>query len=133
MKVPAALRRLDERVLGRPRGRTPEDADGPPPPRGDGPRAVARVVLRVSQLVLVVLALVVVLGMVFTATPTNDDNVIVRNALSLAADATGPFEDVFTPEGGNRALYANYATAAGVYLLLAVALGKVRDRLGAKR
>ncbi len=116
---------------------TPGTGDGAAPGgggrRGDGPTAVARVVLRVSQVVLVLLALVVALGVVFTAAPTNPDNVLVRNALSLAADATGPFEDVFTPEGGNRALYANYATAIGVYLLAALLLGRLRDRLAPRK
>ena len=86
---------------------------------------VLAVVVRVSQLVLVVLAVVVLLGIVFTKAPSNTANVIVRNALDLARGAAGPFKDVFAPKGREDALVANYLTAAGVYLLAAVLLGKL--------
>ncbi len=144
VQTPSALRRLDERVLGRAgrrrRDERPVDHDGDTRvveverrPAGDGGREVASVVLRVSRLVFVLLAAVVLLGIVFTALPTNADNVLVRNVLSVAEDATGPFRDVFTPSSADKRLYANYALAAGVYLVAGALLGRYADRLAARR
>src|SRR5687768_4559812 len=117
MPMPTALRSLDDRVLGARRRRTadgeggdaggkrqhhagpePDDAPARPPrrPTGDVVREVLGVVWAVSRYVFLALAAVVVVGIALTFAPTNDDNVIVRNALDLAAWATGPFEDVFT-------------------------------------
>lgn len=110
-----ALRELDNRVLG---SRL----------RGDGPAAFLRVVWRVSRLVFIALAVVVLLGVVFTKAPTNAQNVIVRNVLSLARDAAGPFKDVFVPKKRENALVVNYVVAAAVYLLLSVVVGKLPPR-----
>lgn len=110
-----ALRSLDDRVLG---NRL----------RGDGATAVLRVVWRVSRVVFLALAVIVLLGVVFTKAPTNMHNVIVRNVLSLAKDVAGPFRDVFAPKKPQNALVINYLLAAAVYLVLGVVVGKLPPR-----
>ncbi|GAC1444304.1 MAG: hypothetical protein NVS3B26_22010 [Mycobacteriales bacterium] len=111
----STMRDLDDRVLGRLR-------------RGDGPAAVLRVVWRVSRYVLLSLAVIVLLGVLFTKAPTNAHNVIVRNVLSLAREVAGPFRDVFAPKRPQDALVINYLVAAGVYLLIGVVVGKLPPR-----
>lgn len=110
-----ALRNLDDRVLG---NRL----------TGDGPAAILRVVWWVSRVVFVALALIVLLGVLFTKAPTNAHNVIVRNVLSLSKDVAGPFRDVFAPKKPQNALVINYVVAAAVYLLLGVLVGKLPPR-----
>ncbi len=84
-----------------------------------------RVTYRISQLVLLVLAVVVILGIVFTKAPTNSKNTIVSNVLDLAKDAAGPFKDVFSPKDKENALVVNYLLASGVYLVLAYIVGRL--------
>ena len=149
MRTPQTLRRMDDRVLGdRFRRRTPTEpgttgagtvvlerpergADPRPPSTGQGLREFLTIFLRVARLVLLLLALAVLLGIVFTVAPTNGDNVIVRNVLDLADGAAGPFRDVFTvDDDAERELVVNYAFAALVYFALSVVVGK---RPGGKR
>lgn len=157
MRMPGALRRIDDKVLGdrlkrgepgsgparadapteqidrpgsdRDRSRVARPSERPPaemPDTGDGLRETLTVVYRVSQLVLLLLAVTVVLGIVFTLAPTNADNVIVRNVLSIAEGAAGPFKDVFTvSDSADRELTVNYAFAAAVYLLGSYVVGRL--------
>ena len=144
MRTPQTLRRMDDRVLGdRFKRRTttepgttgggttvverPErSADPRPPSTGQGLREFLTIFYRVARLVLLLLAVAVLLGIVFTVAPTNGDNVIVRNVLDLADGAAGPFRDVFTVDGdAERELVVNYAFAALVYFALSVVVGKL--------
>ena len=152
MRTPAALRKLDDKVLGnrfRPgdgehgdaRTRPREDAEpypdeprttrvvertaGPAPRTGKGLQEVLAVTYRISSLVLVGLALAVGLGILFTVVSTNGDNPIVSTALSVADAAAGPFRDVFTAGDEERRLVTNYGFAAGVYLLGALLVRKL--------
>lgn len=93
--------------------------------RGDGLSSFLSVVWRVSKAVFFLLALVVLLGIVFTKAPVNEMNVIVRDGLHLAKDAAGPFKDVFAPKKPENALVVNYLLAAGVYLVAGVVVGKL--------
>jgi hypothetical protein len=128
MDVIGKLRGLDDRVLGdRLRGGQGM-ADETVPRKRRGPAAVAgvlRVTYRISQLVLLALAVVVILGIVFTKAPTNAKNTIVSNVLDLARDAAGPFKDVFSPKDKENALVINYLLAGGVYLVLAYIVGRL--------
>ena len=93
--------------------------------RGVG-ASVLGVFYRISRLVLLALAVVVVLlGIVFTKAPTNASNVIVRNVLDVAREAAGPFRDVFAPKRRQDALVVNYLLATGVYLVAAYLVGKL--------
>lgn len=108
--------------------RDPSQPDPVPPrQRRPGPALldVLGIVVRVCRLVLGLLAVLVLLGIVFTKAPTNPHNVLVRTSLRLARDAAGPFRDVFVSTSRQTALVENYALAAGVYLLLAVLVGKL--------
>ena len=128
MRLPSALRRIDDRVLGDRLRRRSVDDDAPPrrPRTGNGARETLGVVAKVSRLVLLLLALAVVLGIVFTLAPTNADNVIVDNVLDLADGAAGPFRDVFTvADDGERELVVNDAFAALVYVLGATLAGRL--------
>lgn len=73
---------------------------------------VLGIVYRIAALVFIVLAVIVVIGIVFTQASTNHRNVIVRNALSLARTVAGPFKDVFTNKKPKRELEINYGLAA---------------------
>ena len=86
---------------------------------------VLGVIYRISRLVLLALAVVVLLGIVFTKAPTNASNVIVRNVLDVAREAAGPFRDVFAPQRRQDALVVNYLLATGVYLVAAYLVGKL--------
>jgi len=135
MRLTNVLSSLDDRVIRRRKQPPASDAADPTAdqrdstsrraaadsrrPSGDAGRKVLGVVWRIARLVFLLLAVVVVLGVVFTLAPTNPDNVIVRNALELAAKAAGPFRDVFTNADPKRQLTFNYAVAAAVYLLAA--------------
>lgn len=151
--MPTALRNLDDRVIGSRRGSPAHDdshahdTHGDHPdvyPDGDGERTVrterrpARrtgngdglssflaVLWRVSRLVLLALALVLVVAIAFMLLPTNDDNVIVRNTLSLAETVAGPLKDVFTVDDPERQRIYNYALAAVIYFVLASVVGKL--------
>lgn len=127
MRMPQALRRMDDKVLGDRLRRRPDDEGGERAPRtGKGAREALGIVAKVSRLVLLLLALAVVLGIVFTLAPTNADNVIVRNVLDVADDAAGPFRDVFTvDDDAERELVVNYAFAALVYVLAATLVGRL--------
>ncbi len=125
MRLPSP-RKLDDRVLGDrlrgPRGRDDTDTRGvdrrPHGEQGAGRRQALSIVYKVARVVFLLLALIVVLGIVFTLTPSNPDNALVRNALSLAETAAGPFADLFTVGGDpERALAINYSVAAVLYLL----------------
>lgn len=105
------LRAVDDRMLAR--------------LRGGGPPAILRVIWRVSKYILIALAVIVLLGVLFTKVPTNADNVIVRNVLSLAKEVAGPFRDVFAPKKPEDALVVNYLVAAAVYLGLGIAVAKL--------
>jgi hypothetical protein len=111
--------------------RTGAQGEPPPPPSaprrppGDVVRAALGPVWRLLRLALLALALVVALGIALTFAPTNDDNVIVRNLLSWAEWAAGPFRDVFTDDEPRRELLYNYALATGVYLVLASLVGRL--------
>jgi hypothetical protein len=146
MRMPSGLRRLDDRVLGRngkqAEGKEPDDpgtADraGEPgsgsstqhvertttrttsPPRsGDGASKALALVWRISRLVLLALGLVVLTAAALILLPSNEDNVIVRNVLSLAETVAGPFRDVFTVEDPDRMRVVNYGLAAVVYVVL---------------
>jgi hypothetical protein len=142
MRMPAALRNLDDRVLGD-RGKSHEDEhadvypderrepargrdEGPPASTGDGFREFLGVVVKVSRLVFLLLALVVFLGIVFTIAPTNGDNPIVSTVFDVAAAAAGPFSDVFTvADDEQRELVVNYGFAVAVYLLASVLVTKL--------
>jgi len=68
----------------------------------------------------------VLLGIVFTLTPTIGDNAIVRNVLDLADGAAGPSRDVLTvDDDAERELVVNYGFAAVVYFALSVVVGKL--------
>ena len=136
MRLPTALRRMDDRVIGdrfRRRevvevepGQTRAAARPRLPNTGAGAHEALTIVYRVSRAVFLLLAVVVGLGVVFTLAPTNADNVIVGNVLSLASDAAGPFRDVFTvPDNAERELVVNYAFAAVVYLVVSAVVGKL--------
>ena len=143
MRLPAALRKLDDRVLGdrsepdrvddtRPVERTSDSGppDGPAPPRrrrsaSAGLRGVLSVVYRVVRLVFLVLALVMLVGIGFTLAPTNPDNDVVSGVLDLAERAAGPFRDVFTQEDPERQTLVNYGFAAVIYLLAAALVRKL--------
>ncbi len=138
MTVRTALRRLDDQVLGdRFRGGrhvSRDDArDGDTKTQERKPRRsalavvgdVLSVVYRVARLVLLALALIVVLGIVFTKVPVNSKNTVVSHVLSIAKSAAGPLRDVFTSKDKEKALVINYALAAVVYLILATVVGKL--------
>ncbi len=142
MRLPSALRRMDDRVIGdrfrkRETSETREVVEDEPrrtrvserpeaPRSSDGAREVLTIVYRVSRAVFLLLAVVVVLGIVFILAPTNEDNVIVRNAMSLAGDAAGPFRDVFTvDDDAEREMVVNYGFAAVVYFVVSVVVGKL--------
>lgn len=141
MRLPTALRNIDDRVLGRKGSRHSRHSDVSPDEHGthvteverapakdkshDGVLTALGIVWRVSRVVFLLLALVVVVGIVFTLAPTNEDNVIVRNALSLAETVAGPFRDVFTADDADRELVYNYGLATAVYLLAASLVGRL--------
>ena len=83
-----------------------------------------KVVWQVSKNVLIALAVIVLLGVLFTKAPTNASNVIVHNVLSLAKDVAGPFKDVFAPKKAEDALVVNYLVAAVFYLVVGIVIGK---------
>ncbi len=150
MGLSSPLRKLDDRVLGNRLRRKPQAQDserpGDVPPgdpgtvdeqpverrsrervgspssrgSGNGVRKTIGIIYLVSRLVLALLALAVLLGIVLILTPSNPDNVIVRNGLDLAEFAAGPFRDLFAVDGDpKRALAINYSVAGVLYLLAA--------------
>jgi hypothetical protein len=150
MRMPGGLKKLDDRVLGNKSNKEPvadevvvEDSAPATTTRertvvergrsgrpalastGDGLSAFLSVFWRISKLVLLVLGLVVLAAVAFLILPTNDDNVIVRNALSLAENVAGPFRDVFTADDEDRRRIYNYGLAAVVYFVLALVVGKL--------
>ena len=137
MRVPAALRRMDDRVLGdrfkkRPTTTQTDEVvveerttSAPRPRTGQGAREALSIVYRISRLVFLALALACLLGILFTLAPTNEDNSIVSGVLDLAEGAAGPFKDVFTAKDPERETVVNYAFAAFVYLLASVLVGKL--------
>lgn len=93
--------------------------------RGNGLPAFVQEVWRVSEAVFLLVAVVVLIGIVLTKTPTNGSNVIVRNALRLAGEAVGPCKVVFAPKKPQDALVVNYLLAAVVYGVLGVVVGRL--------
>ncbi len=149
MRMPTALKSLDDKVLGRshrsdadepypdePRAgetRTIErhDHGRPRPGTGEGLREFLAVLYRASKVVFLALAAVLLLGTVFVLAPTNADNSIVSFVADLADGAAGPFRDVFTvSDDAERELVVNYGFAAAVYLVLGLLVTKLP---GAKR
>ena len=137
MPLPTALRSLDDKVLGRSGARGddepyPEDPhaptgqrevverrERPPLGTGDGLRELLTTVYRVSRLVFLALAAVLLLGILFVLAPTNPDNSVVELVADVSDGAAGPFRDVFTvADDAERELVVNYGFAAAVYLVL---------------
>jgi hypothetical protein len=138
MRLPVALRKPDDRVLGdrsgpegaaEPRAvETRPDREAPPRRRRSasaGLRRVLSVVYRVTRLVFLLLALVMLVGIGFTLAPTNPDNDVVSGVLDLAERAAGPFKDVFTQDDPERQTVVNYGFAAVIYLLAATLVRKL--------
>jgi hypothetical protein len=134
MPVPAALKRLDDRVLGRHRNREvavtetehdEHDTQTRPSRPRDGLPTFLRIFYRVCRLVLLALAAVLVLAVVLILAPANDDNGIVSAVFDLAERVAGPFKDVFTVEDDDREKIVNYAVAAVVYLVAATVVSKL--------
>lgn len=113
MSAPQALRRLDDRVLGRAR-------------EGHGVRQAVALTVRISQLVLLAFAAALLLAIVFVAAPVNEANSIVSADLALADQVAGPLRDVFAFDSRPVRAGANYGLAAVVYLALSRALGLLR-------
>ena len=133
MGVLDTMRGIDDRLLGermKGRDRAMDEGSGK---RAD-PRAalagVLRIFYRICKLVFVLLALVVLLGIVFTKAPVNARNDIVRTVLRLARDVAGPFRDVFAPKDKENALVVNYLLAAAVYFGLSVLVRKLPTGAG---
>jgi hypothetical protein len=147
MRMPTALKSLDDKVLGR-RGSRDSDEPHPDESRSDEPRADEREVVkrserpssgtgdglreflgifyRVAQLVFFALAAVLVVGIVFVIAPTNPDNSIVEFVADLSEGAAGPFRDVFTvSDNAEREVVVNYGFAAVVYLVLGLLVSKL--------
>lgn len=92
---------------------------------GDGLASFLAVVWRISRLVLLALAAVVLLAAALILLPANEDNVIVRNVLSLGETVAGPFKDIFTVDDPDRMRVYNYGVAGVVYIVLASVVGKL--------
>ena len=124
-----ALKSLDDRVLRRRRTTTTEEEGSTRTVartgNGDGLPSFLAVLWRISRLVLLALALLLLLAIAFILLPTNDDNVIVRNVLSLAENVAGPFKDVFTSKSEDRQRISNYGLAAVIYFVLSTIVGKL--------
>ncbi len=98
----------------------------PVPDSTNAVREVLGITYRLSALVFFLLAVTVALGIVFTLAPTNADNVIVRNVLSIAEGAAGPFKDVFDiADKPRRQLSVNYGFAAFVYAFVGYVVGRL--------
>jgi hypothetical protein len=141
MPMPAAFKRLDDRVLGRrrqPVGPSDEhvddhDDDAKPQRPHDGLTTFLAVFYRISRLVFLALALIVTLAIILILAPANDDNVIVRNVFDLAETVAGPFKDVFTVEDdAEREMVVNYVLAAVVYFVAASLVTKLPTFAGKK-
>jgi hypothetical protein len=146
MRMPTALKALDDKVLGR-SGSHDTDEPYPDEPRSGDPRAGQREVVenrrspsstgdglreflgvfyRVSRVVFLALAAVLVLGIVFVIAPTNPDNSIVELVADVSDGAAGPFRDVFTvSDSAERELVVNYGFAAAVYFVLGLLVTKL--------
>ncbi len=153
MRMPSALKDLDNRVLGRRRRRDqdgveddaepreretrvverqereprePRGTGGPGGGTGDGAREALSIVYAISRAVFLLLVLAVVLGIIFILAPTNPDNAVVELVTDVSEGAAGPFRDVFTvDDDAEREQVVNYAFAAGVYLLAALLVRKL--------
>jgi hypothetical protein len=138
MPMPAAFKRLDDRILGKHRNRDREredvvrddddereERDAPPPRVHDGVPKVLATVWRISRLVFLLLGLVAVLAIILIVAPANDDNVIVSKIFELGETVAGPFKDVFTVEDPERMMIVNYALAAAVYFVAASLVTKL--------
>ncbi len=90
-----------------------------------GVAAVLTIVYRILRIVLILLAVAVLLGVLFTRVPTNPTNVIVRNVLHIARTLAGPFRDIFKIKNPKDAMAVNYGVAAVVYFLLAVLVSRL--------
>ena len=152
MRMPSSLRKLDDRVLGSKGSATGDgagdgdhsgtdgDAGGSersdsrrtrtvektsPARGGDGVSSFLATVWRISRLVLLALAVLLVLAVAFLVLPANEDNVIVRNVLDWAESVAGPFRDVFDADDEDRRRIYNYLLAAVVYFIAATVVGKL--------
>ena len=147
MRMPSALTSLDDKVLGRRRRerseqgeehepypdeargerrqvveRTPATSGG----TGDGLREFLSVFGRISKLVLLSLAALLVLGIVFVLAPTNPDNAIVELVADVSNAVAGPFRDIFAiSDNADRETVVNYGFAAVVYAVLGSLVGKL--------
>jgi hypothetical protein len=92
---------------------------------GDGVSSFLAVFWRIAKLVLFALGLVVLTAAALVLLPANDDNVIVRNVLSLAETVAGPFKDILTVDDPDRMRIYNYGIAATVYFVLGAVVGKL--------
>lgn len=92
---------------------------------GDGLQKVLATVWRISRLVLIALALLMVLAIAFLILPANEDNVIVSNVLDWADTVAGPFRDVFNADDEDRRRIYNYGLAAVVYFVIGSIVGKL--------
>jgi hypothetical protein len=111
--------------------RTVRTQERPHGGNGDGVQTFLSVLWRISRLVLLLLGLVVLAAAALVLLPANEDNVLVRNVLSLAETVAGPFRDVLTVDDPDRMRVYNYGLAAVVYLVLAAIVGKLPT--GSKR
>jgi hypothetical protein len=126
MRVPASLRRLDDRVLGRSRSQEAavterdhdEHVEEKPSRPHDGLPTFLSIFYRVSRLVFLALATVLVLAVVLILAPANDDNSIVSAVFDIAEQVAGPFRDIFTLDDDEREKIVNYGVAAVVYFVL---------------
>lgn len=108
-----------------------EQPDRPKRGNGDGLPTLLATVWRISRLVFLALAAVLVLAIACIYLPTNENNDIVSNVLSLGETIAGPFKDVFTDDDPDRVRTYNYGLAAGVYVLVGTIVAKLPT--GSKR
>ena len=138
MALPAFLRNLDDRMLGdRLRGRragghgdhaegaADGEASGRPARKHDGLPTFLSIFYRISRLVFLLLALVLVVAIVLILAPANDQNSIVTTVFDLAETVAGPFKDVFTVMDPDRMKIVNYGLAAAVYFIASALVGKL--------
>jgi hypothetical protein len=137
MALAAFLRNLDDRMLGdRLRGRRADGdgghegggegtTSGTTPRKRDGLPTFLSIFYRISRLVFLLLATVLVIAIVLILAPANDQNSIVTNVFEIAEQVAGPFKDVFTVMDPDRMKITNYAVASGVYFLASILVSKL--------
>lgn len=100
------------------------DEDKPARPH-DGLPTFLAIFYRVSRLVFLALAAVLVLAVILILAPANDDNSIVSAVFDIAEKVAGPFKDIFTLEDDEREKIVNYGVAAAVYFVLSSVITKL--------